>query len=210
MEEQEPILIPLEEETAVVAQIPAAAPSGPEAGGAPPAAWDREQFAHQVRALRPTLQRLCAALTRDPSEADDLLQNALVKAFQHRRSFQGRSPLAGWLYGIIRHEHDELRRLHARRRALVTAEQARFGEALGGLTPQTESSPEDRLCSAEDAGRVRVCLESLPEVFRAVVVFCDIEGLSYEQVAEILGLPVGTVKSRHARGRARLREALAG
>lgn len=209
MEEPEPLLLSLDDDLAVVAQLVPGA-SGPVAAGAPPWALERESFTRRVQSLEPTLRRICTALTRDPTEAEDLLQNAMLKAYLHRGSFQGRSPLVGWLYGIIRHEHDEAARSKARRWALLSAEQARFGEALGACGPASGHTPEDRLCLAEDAGRVRTLLGELPEEFRTVVVLCDLEGLTHEQAAGRLKVPVGTIKSRHARGRARLREALAG
>lgn len=206
MEEQEPILAPPEEEAAVVAHIPNGAVF--QASGGPPSLWNREQFSIQLQRLIPTLRRLCQSLARDRNEAEDLLQNALIKAYIHRTSFQGRCPLAGWLYGIVRHEHDEYTRQHARRRALLSGEERRYGAALAGWQPMPGETPEEGLNQAEHRAKLRACVERLPDAYRTVVALCDLDELPYEQVAERLDLPLGTVKSRHARGLSRLKEVL--
>jgi RNA polymerase sigma-70 factor (ECF subfamily) len=208
MEEPEPLLIPPEEETAMVAQAPGLFLLQ-TSGGLPPALWSKEQFAAQIRGLIPTLRGLCLSLTHNRNEAEDLLQTSLMKAFVHRKSFQGRSPLAGWLYGIMRHEFEEQVRQRARRRALLSCELEREGGAwIGETTPGR--SPEEQVDQAEYRARLRACIERLPELYREVVMLCDLEEHSHEQVAARLALPLGTVKSRHARGLARLREALQG
>lgn len=168
---------------------------------------DRAQFEATLKPHLPRLYRFCLALSGAEDRADDLFQNTLIKAYLNFSSFEGRSDLVVWLCGIARHEHLEARRTEARRRGIFE----RFVDACAaalGLEENEEKhpSPETYAIEGEHAGLLMQCLQKLPEDFRAVVVLCDIEELGYDRAAEILGIPKGTVKSRHARGRVRLRE----
>ncbi|MRG92019.1 RNA polymerase sigma factor [Polyangium spumosum] len=164
----------------------------------------RAQFEAAVRPVLPRLYRFCLALTADHDRADDLLQNTLVKAYAHAASFEGRSDLVVWISGIARHEYLETRRTEARRSGLFD----RFagGEAFMLRSRADErKTPEALVNQKEHASLLLACLETLPEALRDVIMLCDIEGVGYERAAAVLGIPKGTVKSRHARGRARLR-----
>jgi len=176
-------------------------------------AWSREDFARAVRPLFPPLLRLCRTLADSPEAAEDLLQNALVKAFQHRASYRAEAPLLGWLYGIVRNEHMDTVRHTARRRGLVRNALERFGtlfeDWFGSENgPSLLPNPERSLEMMRDTESVLAGVRALPEPYRTVVWLCDIEELSYQEVSETLSLPLGTVKSRHARGHARLRAAM--
>ncbi|QRK04386.1 RNA polymerase sigma factor [Archangium violaceum] len=175
---------------------------GGEAGGA------RARFELEVEPLLPRLHRLCMTLCRDKQEAEDLLQDSLVRAFLHRDSYQQRGSFFGWLCGIVRNQFVESRRAVSRRRSLLDSVLEGASSVLGSLfTGGTEQpSPETQVCQSEEAELLMRCLRSLPEKFRLVVLLCDVEELGYEEVAESLDLPVGTVKSRHFRGRAQLGE----
>jgi RNA polymerase sigma-70 factor (ECF subfamily) len=172
------------------------------------AAWTREAFGKAIAPHIPSLFRLCITLSDSRSEAEDLLQNALVKAYQHRHSFRGDSSLLGWLYGIARHEHAEHVRSHARRRGLVREALDRFGVLFEDWTARDEPSPESWLLSGESTEQLLSALRQVSEPYRAVVWMCDVEEMSYEEVAEALAIPLGTVKSRHARGRAQVKKML--
>ncbi len=176
-------------------------------------AWSREEFQRAVRPLFPPLLRLCRTLADSPEAAEDLLQNALVKAFQHRASYRAEAPLLGWLYGIVRNEHLDSVRHTARRRGLVRDALERFGPLFedwfgGENRPSPAPNPERSLELMRDTEAVLGCVRALPEPYRSVVWLCDIEELSYQEVSAALSLPLGTVKSRHARGHVRLRTAL--
>jgi RNA polymerase sigma-70 factor (ECF subfamily) len=174
----------------------------------PTAFNDRLGFEAAVRPLLPRLFRLAVALTGAREEAEDLLQNALVRAYKSRDTFTARGSLDGWLVTIIRHEHEDTVRVLARRRSRTLQVFERFGVALGDLWPQAETDPEQELLRHESGATLLAHLRSLSEPYRTVVWLCDIEELGYEKVAQMLGLPIGTVKSRHARGRVRLRRSL--
>jgi len=176
-------------------------------------AWSREDFARAVRPLFPPLLRLCRTLADTPESAEDLLQNALVKAYQHRASYRAESPLLVWMYGIVRNEHMDTVRHTARRRGLVRDALERFGtlfeDWFGNENgPNPLPNPERSLELMRDTESVLAGVRALPEPYRTVVWLCDIEELSYQEVSDALSLPLGTVKSRHARGHARLRNAM--
>ncbi len=166
----------------------------------------RAEFEAAVRPSLPRLYRFCVSLCGDRDMADDLFQNALVKAYLNAASFEGRSELGVWLCGIARHEYLESRRTETRRQGLLARVVDACSEALGLLPGGEASSPEAVAILNQDTDLLLSCLKQLPEEFRTVVVLCDIEELGYDRVAELLGIPKGTVKSRHARGRARLRD----
>lgn len=167
----------------------------------------RAQFESAIRPMLPRLYRFCISLCGARDQADDLFQNALLKAYLHAASFEGRSDLGVWLCGIARHEYLEAYRTEARRRGLLDRLVDVCTEALGILPRADVPSPEAAVILSQDTGVLLACLQELPEEFRTVVVLCDIEELGYDSVVELLGIPKGTVKSRHARGRARLRDA---
>ncbi len=168
----------------------------------------RAEFESVVRPALPRLFRFCLSLTGRQDQADDLFQNALVKAYVNASSYEGRSDVGVWLCGIAWHEHLELRRTEARRKGLFTQFVDACSSALGfGADRADTTTPESLLAEGQNHDILLRCLQTLPEEFRAVVVLCDIEEIGYERASEILGIPKGTVKSRHARGRVRLREA---
>jgi RNA polymerase sigma-70 factor (ECF subfamily) len=163
-------------------------------------------FEAEVEDLRPRLHRLCLALCKDRQEAEDLLQDSLVRAYLHRDSYQGHGPFFGWLCGIVRNQFTEVRRAAARRRSLLDSVLEGASSVLGSLfTGGVEQpDPEAQACQSQQSALLLRCLHTLPEKYRLVVLLCDVEELGYEAVASILKLPVGTVKSRHSRGRAQL------
>lgn len=173
--------------------------------------WSREDFAKAVRPLFPPLLRLCRTLADNQEAAEDLLQNALVKAYQHRASYRAEAPLLGWLCGIVRNEHTDIVRQTARRRGLVRSALERFGTLFDDWFSQAgdlTDTPEHALALLRDTEAALGFLRMLPEPYRTVVWLCDVEDLSYQTVSETLSLPLGTVKSRHARGHAKLRSLL--
>jgi len=174
----------------------------------PTIALSRAHFESAVRPVLPRVYRFCLALSGSRDRADDLLQNTLIKAFTNAASFEGRSDLVVWLCGIARHEHLEQVRTESRRRGIFEQFIDTCASALGFDRDEADKkSPNAMMMEREEASLLLTCLGTLPEEFRAVVALCDIEDLGYDEVAEILGIPKGTVKSRHARGRARLRVA---
>jgi RNA polymerase sigma-70 factor (ECF subfamily) len=137
------------------------------------------------------------------TDAEDLTQDALIRAFQSFERYQPDLPFANWLYRIIANLHvDELRRRGRARIESIDA-CASFQEI-----PDYSADPADQVLSRELDGNLQRALDALSPDFRTAVVLCDIEGLSYEEIAEIMRCSIGTVRSRVHRGRKQMRKIL--
>ncbi|GAC1602888.1 MAG: RNA polymerase sigma factor [Acidimicrobiales bacterium] len=150
------------------------------------------------------LLRVAMSLTRRPADAEDLVQDTLTRAFQGIGNFDGAYPRA-WLLTIMRNTH--INRNRRRRPELLddpaaTFERLAATEGVGAQTPEALVVGETFEAVVVDA------LDALPTRFRRVVDLVDIEGLSYAETAEALGIPVGTVMSRLHRARNRMRRRL--
>ncbi|HET9227242.1 MAG TPA: sigma-70 family RNA polymerase sigma factor [Thermoanaerobaculia bacterium] len=146
---------------------------------------------------------LAYRLAGNREEAADLTQEIFLRVFRHLGSFGGRSTLKTWIFRIaINHCRDRLSRWHPLTQPI--------GEdpGEGAVYADPSRGPEELAVAADDKRRVEQALTRLPQVFREVVVLRDIEGLSYEEIAEVLGVRIGTVRSRIARGRDQLRALL--
>lgn len=161
-------------------------------------------FRDQVEPEIPVMLRVALNLTRNPHDAEDLVQESLIRAFRALGTFDGRHPRA-WLLTIVRHTHLNMNR---RKRPDAVADWDALGEprpAFGSAVPvSAEQSHLDRTLDA----RLEQALASLDPRFRAVVVLVDANDLSYAEAAAVLGVPVGTVMSRLSRARNRLRTLL--
>ena len=150
----------------------------------------------------------------DPADAADVTQEVFVKVFRHIGSFHGDSSLRTWIYRIALHEASNQRRWwsrHKRQELTLDAQQeSEDGEAycLGDTLASNVESPFECAVQSEAKEQVAAALRNIPEAFRTVVVLREIEGFGYEEIAEMLNVNLGTVKSRLTRGRAALREEL--
>jgi len=144
------------------------------------------------------------ALTKNPAEAEDLVQEALIRAFKFFDSYDASQPPRAWLNTIVRNTF--VNRYHAlNRRRDVHAALRADTEALGHeAVPAADAAME----AEEVAARVREAVDALPPQFAEVVRAVDLEGMGYYEAADALGVPKGTVMSRLHRGRAKLRAAL--
>ncbi|MGB6429450.1 MAG: sigma-70 family RNA polymerase sigma factor [Candidatus Acidiferrales bacterium] len=153
---------------------------------------------------------LIAGLVGDAGEAGDITQEVFLKAFRGLGNFRRGSSLRTWLYRIAVREALNARRWwwrHHRRQTSLEIDCEGSPQTMEIEDPG--ESPLDLAESAETQAMVRRGLHQVPEVFRGAVILRDLEGLSYEEVAEVLDVSVGTVKSRILRGRQALREILA-
>ena len=136
-------------------------------------------------------------LTRNDADAEDVVQDACVRAMRFFSSLRD-DDARGWLFAIVRNTWYS----RASRRTAAT-EGAPLKDA--GSEPADQApDPEARLLQQDTVGRVRAALEQLPSDFREVIVLRELEGLSYKEIAAMIGVPIGTVMSRLARGRERL------
>jgi RNA polymerase sigma-70 factor (ECF subfamily) len=161
-----------------------------------PPSWDEVVRTHSAR-----VYRLAYRLTGNPHDAADLTQDVFVRVF---RSLSTYTPgtFEGWLHRITTNLFlDQVRR---KQRIRFDA----LGEDAGASIPSRERGPEETYADSHFDDDVQRALDDLSPDFRAAVVLCDIEGLSYEEISATLGIKLGTVRSRIHRGRAQLREAL--
>jgi RNA polymerase sigma-70 factor, ECF subfamily len=145
------------------------------------------------------MRRYALVLTRNPDEAEDLVQDALVRAIAGAATWRPGSELRPWLLSILHNAH-----VSRRRRKQVEAASAR---RLASDAPS--SSPPAQLARVQ-LGQTMAALMTLPDDQRAVLTLVALDGLSYKQAAEILDLPIGTLMSRLARARDALRRAIEG
>jgi RNA polymerase sigma-70 factor (ECF subfamily) len=139
-------------------------------------------------------------------DARDVAQEAFVNAFQKLSSFRGQSAFYSWLFRIALNAAVSQQRKQTR--VTVSIEAAREQSGLEPADPRPETIPDHSLESIERQTAVRTALAQLPEEFRTVLVLKEMDDLKYEEIAEIVGCPIGTVRSRIHRARAELRNRL--
>ena len=152
---------------------------------------------------------LARYLTRDATLSEDAMQDAMLRAFRAFGQFRGGSPRA-WLLAIVRNCCRTAQSSAAGRVALVIHESSLSESAAAELGDQADPgpTPEDNAMRQADIGMVRAAIEAIPEPFREAIVLRELEDLSYAEIGQVTGVPIGTVMSRLARGRAMLAKAL--
>lgn len=149
---------------------------------------------------------LARYLLRDAADADDAVQECYLRALRHFDSYRGPA-MKPWLFSILRNVcHAEFARRASAPAAAVEDAPDDFNDAAP-LWHEAQESPETQLLRRRDATTVRRLIEALAEPFRETIVLREIQNMSYREIAEIVGAPVGTVMSRLARARAMLRDA---
>jgi RNA polymerase sigma-70 factor, ECF subfamily len=172
-------------------------------------AGSEEAFAYLLSVYQTPVYDVVSHIVENPSDAADVLQDVFVKIFRKITQFQGESSLKTWIYRIAIHEASNHRRscLRRFRREPISLD----GGPVEAPAPQSrEDTPYQALEKVERQALVRRALASLAAPYRTVVVLREIEGLSYEEIAYVLGIAEGTVKSRLMRGRELLKRKLAG
>jgi RNA polymerase sigma-70 factor (ECF subfamily) len=174
---------------------------------------DRAHFAEQAMAYMGSLYSAALRMTRNPSDAEDLVQETYLKAYRAFGTFQEGTNLKSWLYKILTNTFINSYRAKRRRPAeteLDDVEDLYLYRRLGGnQAAALGRSAEDLVLDRFTEFDVKAAVESLPEAFRLAVLLADVEGFSYKEIAEILEVPIGTVMSRLHRGRRALEKALA-
>ncbi|MGQ0552374.1 MAG: RNA polymerase sigma factor [Planctomycetota bacterium] len=159
-----------------------------------------------VDAYRDRILSVVSRILGSSEQSEDLAQETFLKAFRAIDRFEGQSALFTWLYRIaVNTARDEL---STRRRRPTHSIEGADGPLVE--PEDTGDGPAERLVREERIRAVRAALERLPEPFRTTLILRDMEGNSYEQVAEILGISIGTVESRIFRARCKLRVLLGG
>jgi len=167
------------------------------------------RFEAEALPLLPGMYSAAYRLTRNPSDAEDLVQETFLRAYRAFHQFEPGTNLKAWLYRILTNTFINSYRKRQREPQTVSDEEiadwylySKMNEA--GLEPSAENSVIESLPDEE----VQEALSSLPEQFRIAVLLADVEGFSYKEIAEITDVPIGTVMSRLHRGRKALQKRL--
>jgi len=170
----------------------------------------RERFDRDVMPLLSSLYPAALRMTRNPADAEDLIQETFLRAFRGFAGFQEGTNLKAWLYRILTNSF--INTYRKKQREPVTVEgpddidEWYLFDRLGArhVEPSAEAEVLDTIPDED----VKRALESLPQGFRLAVLLADVEGFSYKEIAEMMGIPIGTVMSRLHRGRKALEKAL--
>ncbi|WP_345752309.1 sigma-70 family RNA polymerase sigma factor [Microbacterium rhizophilus] len=187
---------------------PVPAEASPEADAGPETA--RDQFQEQALPFMDQLYGAAMRMTRNPSDAADLVQETFVKAFASWASFTQGTNLKAWLYRILTNTYINTYRKKQREPYQGTIDDLEDWQ-LGGAESTTAMSSRSAEAEAIDhmpASVVKDALQSIPDDFRMAVYLADVEGFAYQEIADIMKTPIGTVMSRLHRGRRLLRDLL--
>lgn len=178
-------------------------------------AGSEEAFAWLIERYHQPIYSLLARTMHDRTDAADMTQEVFVKIFKGIGTFHGESSLRTWIYRIALREASNQRRWWMRHKQQEVPIEQEIGDGSGGnpvklldTLVDPGESPFEMVCHAEDRARVEAALQQVPEPFRTTLILRDIEGFVYEEVAEMQGVNLGTVKSRLVRGRAMLKTLL--
>ncbi len=171
-----------------------------------------DAFEREALSYLDALYRTALRMTKDPDDAEDLVQETYIRALRFRHQFTPGTNLKAWLFRILTNTFINMYRRKAARPQFTDVEgldeYVLYNRMAELRTPSSGSDPEkevlDRLIDSE----VRQALEDLPEHFRTAVLLSDVEGFSYKEIAGILHIPIGTVMSRLHRGRRFLQKRL--
>jgi len=173
---------------------------------------DKAHFSDLAMQHMPSLYTAALRMTRNPSDAEDLVQDTYLKAYRAFDSFQEGTNLKAWLYRILTNTYINAYRAKKRRPEetdIDDVENLYLYRRLGGLAGSTAGrSAEEEVLDHFTETDVKEAVESLPEQFRLAVLLGDVEGFSYKEIAQILDVPIGTVMSRLHRGRRALQKRL--
>ncbi len=173
---------------------------------------DQAKFADLAMEHMGSLYTAALRMTRNPADAEDLVQETYLKAYRAFNTFQEGTNLKAWLYKILTNTFINSYRSKKRRpeqTELDEVEDLYLYRRLGGLEAAAAGrSAEEEVLEHFTEGDIKSALEALPEQFRMAVLLADVEGFSYKEIAEILDVPIGTVMSRLHRGRKALQKAL--
>ncbi|MFC4314295.1 RNA polymerase sigma factor [Steroidobacter flavus] len=173
------------------------------------AAGDRVAFERLMRLNNRRLYRLARAVLKDPTEADDALQDAYLSAYRSLQQFRGEAALSTWLSRLVLNECTGRLRRHHRRENVIPMVSSTNRPDVDTVPDNDSDLPDQAIGRAQLRDLLEHKLDELPEPFRLVFVMRSVEEFSVQDTAQILDIPEDTVRSRHFRARSLLREALA-
>ena len=173
---------------------------------------DPATFADQAMPYMSALYAAALRMTRNPSDAEDLVQETFLRAYRGFEGFREGTNLKAWLYKILTNTFINQYRAKKRRPDEVDLDESEdffLFRRLGGLeSVEAGRTPETEVLESIPDEVVKEALEALAEQFRMAVLLADVEGFSYKEIAEIMDVPIGTVMSRLHRGRKQLQKRL--
>jgi RNA polymerase sigma-70 factor (ECF subfamily) len=172
---------------------------------------DQAMFAEEAMPLMDQLYSAALRMTRNPADAEDLVQETYLKAYRGYERFQEGTNLKAWMYRILTNSY--INRYRAKQRRpdetdISDVEDMYLYRRLGGEHSDVGTSAEEAFLNSVTDSTVKAAIEALPENFRMAVLLADVEGFAYKEIAEILDVPIGTVMSRIHRGRKALEKQL--
>jgi RNA polymerase sigma-70 factor (ECF subfamily) len=173
------------------------------------AGGDQVAFERLMRRYNRRLYRLARAILKDPAEADDVLQDVYLSAYQSLRQFRGDAALSTWLSRLVLNECSGRLRRNNRRRNIIPMVSSTNSPEVDTVAAKDSDLPDQEIGRAQLRDLLEHKLDELPEPFRLVFVMRSVEELSVQETAQTLDIPEDTVRSRHFRARSLLREALA-
>jgi RNA polymerase sigma-70 factor (ECF subfamily) len=176
---------------------------------------DKRAFDLLVLKYQRKIMRLLSRMIRDPGDVEDVAQEAFIKAYRALPGFRGESAFYTWLYRIAINTARNWQVTSNRRPSTPNSLETEEGETFSQIDNLTDiSTPESVLASRQIVATVNAAINALPEDLRTAIVLREIEGMSYEDIAQSMGCPIGTVRSRIFRAReaiaAQLRPVLGG
>jgi len=163
---------------------------------------DKRAFDLLVLKYQRKIMRLLSRMIREPAEIEDVTQEAFIKAYRALPQFRGESAFYTWLYRIAINTARNWQAANGRRPVTSSIVEMADGETFDEIDNLTDiSTPESVLASRQIADTVTAAMQSLPEDLRTAIVLREIEGMSYEDIAQSMGCPIGTVRSRIFRAR---------
>jgi RNA polymerase sigma-70 factor (ECF subfamily) len=172
---------------------------------------DRNKFVEDSMEFMGQLYSAALRMTRNPQDAEDLVQETYLKAYRAYESFQEGTNLKAWLYRILTNTYINIYRAKQRKpdeSELDEVEELYLYRKWGNSQNELGKSAEEVVLNSLTDDDIKAAVEALPEQFRIAVLLADVEGFSYQEIAEILAVPSGTVMSRIHRGRKLLQKYL--
>ena len=170
----------------------------------------RREFEALLGPVLPALYGTALRLTKDEVDAQDLVQQACLKAFRFFHTFTPGTNFKAWIFKVMTNEY--INQYHRRNREMAAADSLQepnhYERILGQGTTRLGRTPEEEAMDAIMSQDIAAALQEIPENFRLAVMLSDVEGFSYQEIADIMGCPVGTVMSRLYRGRRALQTRL--